>query len=106
MADAARLFPASKDAVETEDTPEGVIVTMTTEPRPVQRPDGFMETTYATRWHRGPMHRDDAAALVRILREHGSEQRRWTPVLPPRGEVSAEDVKASAQPNGQYGFLL
>ena len=90
-----RLFPASRDAIEGVETDEGVVVSMTTAPPRVAHADGFASTILVTRWRRGPMHRDDAAALIRITTEIGTDPDRWTPVF-----EKIEDADRSRPPRG------
>jgi hypothetical protein len=106
-----RIFPSSRSSIATRDTVDGVVVTMTTAPRRVARPDGFSRTACVTEWTRGPMHPDDAAVLVRIATEHGTDPAKWTPVLrdEPQGPDDRSDptVRAGSYTGqGDFGDLL
>lgn len=109
----SKLFPLSKDAISSTTTDEGAIVEMTTAPRQIFHPDGFVKTVPVTRWRRGPMHPDDASVLMRIALAHGTAPKGWTPILPAPEEKDPfwpdstnEPVERADHGQGDFGDLF
>lgn len=107
------LVPLSTTAITSVVTDGGTIVEMTTVPHRIHHPDGFRRFVTVTRWRRGPMHPDDAAALVRIALSLGTPSKAWTPILTTGDDPSDERTppRPSNGPDGDdaqgdFGDLL